>query len=247
MTIARESLHNKVVRHLALRIIAGNFSTLPNEADLGKELHVSRSILRESIKVLAAKGLIDVGPTGTHVRPRENWNLLDPTLLGWISEHGNDDDFFGNLCEFRIAFEPKVAELAARRSTADDLARIQTALEEMLASTDRATYNAADLRFHEAILMACHNELLFQVGSFTRIFLRMSFTFTSGTRGDFSASLPLHKKVFLAICDRDANAAKRHMEEIIETATSQIDRLKNDGLTVKDQPRAQSKNGRRKR
>jgi len=63
--IARESLHDKVVRHLALKIVAGDLTTLPNEADLGKELSVSRSILCESIKVLAAKGLVYVGPTGT--------------------------------------------------------------------------------------------------------------------------------------------------------------------------------------
>jgi GntR family galactonate operon transcriptional repressor len=231
MTIVRESLHDKVVRHLALKIIAGGFTTLPNEADLGKELNVSRSILRESIKVLAAKGLIEVGPTGTRARPRENWNLLDPRLLEWISEHGNNEYFFGNLCELRMAFEPKVAELAAQRATSDDIESIQAAWEEMrLASNDREAYNAADLRFHQAILAACRNELFSQVGGFTRIFLRMSFTLTSTTREHFASSLPLHKKVLLAIRKGDACAAKRRMEEVIETATAQISRLlKYDG------------------
>jgi DNA-binding FadR family transcriptional regulator len=247
MTIVRESLHDKVVRHLALRIIAGDFTTLPNEADLGKELEVSRSILRESIKVLAAKGLVEVGPTGTRVRPREDWNLLDPRLLEWISEHGHDEDFFGNLCELRIAFEPKVAELAAQRATPADIERIQAAWEEMVSSTDRETYNAADLRFHQAVLTACHNELLLQVGSFTRIFLRMSFTFTSGTPEHFSTSLPLHEKVLLAIRKRDADAARRHMEQVIGTATTQINRLlKNDDISAKEGVRTRNRNGHRK-
>src|ERR1035441_9199798 len=71
--IRKESLHDKVVRHLALQILKGDVTTLPNEADLGKDLRVSRSILRESIKVLAAKGLLEVGPkTGTRVRPRKD-------------------------------------------------------------------------------------------------------------------------------------------------------------------------------
>src|ERR1700729_4017895 len=105
--IRRESLHDKVVRHLALQILKGSLTSLPNEADLGKELRISRSILRESIKVLAAKGLLEVVPkTGTRVRPRKNWNLLDPQLLEWISEIGFDEHFFDNICELRRIFEP---------------------------------------------------------------------------------------------------------------------------------------------
>ena len=122
--IRKESLHDKVVRHLALRILKGGLTTLPNEADLGRELRVSRSILRESIKVLAAKGLLEVGPkTGTRVRPRKDWNLLDPQLLEWISEIGIEEHFFENLSELRSILEPKVAELAALRATERSRAR----------------------------------------------------------------------------------------------------------------------------
>src|SRR5579872_4467967 len=130
--IRRESLHDKVVRHLALRIVRGNLASLPNEADLGKELSVSRSILRESIKVLAAKGMLDVGPkVGTRVRPRKDWNLLDPQLLEWTSEGGLDEHFFDNICELRRIFEPTAAELAALRATSEDVDQIRSAWEEM--------------------------------------------------------------------------------------------------------------------
>jgi GntR family galactonate operon transcriptional repressor len=220
--IPRESLHDKVVRHLALKIVAGGLSTLPNEAVLGKELNVSRSILRESIKVLAAKGLVNVGPTGTKVRPRREWNLLDPRVLEWISENGNDHCIFENLCELRLAFEPKAAELAAQRATLDDLEEIQFAYNEMKLAKDRETYNHADLRFHEGVLKACHNELFIQVASFTRIYLRMSFSLTSHAYSKFSLSLQDHKRVLDAIVKRDPKGARKSMEAVIGVATRQI-------------------------
>jgi len=106
--IARESLLDKVVRHLALKIVAGDLTTLPNEADLGKELSVSRSILRESIKVLAAKGLVYVGPTGTKVRPRREWNLFDPRLLQWISENSKDKHFVKTFANSAWRLSPRL-------------------------------------------------------------------------------------------------------------------------------------------
>jgi DNA-binding FadR family transcriptional regulator len=222
--IRKESLHDKVVRHLALRILKGNVTTLPNEADLGKELRVSRSILRESIKVLAAKGLLEVGPkTGTRVRPRKDWNLLDPQLVEWISENGIDERFFENLTELRSILEPRAAELAALRATDTDLEEIRTAWEEMRQSdNDLEAYNAADLRFHQAILAASHNELLYQVGGLTRVLLRMSFALTSASSAPVSASLPAHKQLLDAITDRDPVVAKKHVEDIIALATAGI-------------------------
>jgi DNA-binding FadR family transcriptional regulator len=222
--IRRESLHDKVVRHLALQILKGDITTLPNEADLGKELRVSRSILRESIKVLAAKGLLEVGPkTGTRVRPRKDWNLLDPQLVEWISENGIDERFFENLTELRSILEPKAAELAALRATESDLAEISAAWEEMRRSgDDQEAYNVADLRFHQAILAACHNELLCQVGGLTRVLLRMSFALTSSSWGPVSASLPAHKELLDAIVSRNPAVAKKHVEDIIALATAGI-------------------------
>jgi DNA-binding FadR family transcriptional regulator len=220
--IRRESLHDKVVRHLALQILKGDVTTLPNEADLGKDLRVSRSILRESIKVLAAKGLLEVSPkTGTRVRPRKDWNLLDPQLLEWISEVGIEEHFFENLTELRSILEPKAAELAALRATESDIEEIRSAWEGMrLSGDDREAYNVADLRFHQAILAASHNELLYRVGGLTRVLLRMSFAVTSASWGPVSASLPAHKDVLDAIVGRNPGTARKHTEDIIALATA---------------------------
>ncbi len=222
--IHRESLHDKVVRHLALRIVKGEVTTLPNEAELGKDLQVSRSILRESIKVLAAKGMLEVGPkTGTRVRPRKDWNLLDPQLLEWASEGGFDEHFFDNICELRRVFEPTVAELAASRATSEDIEQIRAAWEEMRRNGNNWDgYNAADLKFHDAIQEAAHNELLRQVGKLSQVLLRISFAITSASEEPFSASLPLHKDVLDAIANNNPSAAKKYMEKVIAVSATGI-------------------------
>jgi DNA-binding FadR family transcriptional regulator len=222
--IRRESLHDKVVRHLALKILKGEVTTLPNEAELGKELRVSRSILRESIKVLVAKGLLEVGPkTGTRVRPRKDWNLLDPQLLEWASVTGFDEHFFDNICELRRVLEPTVAELAAVRATPDDIEQLRSAWEEMRRNSHNwEGYNAADLRFHDAIQEAAHNELLTQIGKLTQVLLRMSFAITSTIDEPFASSLPLHKDVFDAISSGNPSAARKYTEKVIAVSATAI-------------------------
>jgi DNA-binding FadR family transcriptional regulator len=233
MMIPRESLHVKVVRHIAMRILAGDLSSLPNEEVLGKDLKVSRSILRESVKALAAKGLVEVGPTGTRVRPRTDWNLLDSQLLEWQSENGIGEDFFNNLCELRNVLEPAAAEFAAQRATEKDIEQIRSAWQEMKTSAangqesfDREAFVAADLRFHYAILLASHNELLYQVGGLTRVILRKSFSIMVDNPHRLSTYLAVtvrrHKEVLDSIASGNSTTAKRRMEKIIAAATKDL-------------------------
>src|SRR5436305_6683836 len=128
-TIPRERLHDKVTREIALGIVRGSIgqgeSALSTEGDLCRHFSVSRTILREAVKVLAAKGLIEVRPrTGIRVRPRNEWNLVDPDLLGWLCEAGVDDRFIRDLCEIRAIVEPAAAELAASRSSKEENAEV---------------------------------------------------------------------------------------------------------------------------
>src|SRR5580704_6349711 len=102
-SIPRERLHDRVTREIALGILRGTIgaeSALSTEGDLCRHFNVSRTILREAVKVLAAKGLLELRPkTGIRVRPRNEWNLVDPHLLGWICEAGVDELFIRDLCE----------------------------------------------------------------------------------------------------------------------------------------------------
>ena len=119
-----------------------------------RKLEVSRSVLRESIKVLASKGLLEVGPKiGITVRPRSDWNLLDPELLVWQFEARMDDQLLRHLVEVRLIVEPAAAGLAAVRATSEEIALLRDCYRKMEESVDdRDAYNAADLRFHVAVL-----------------------------------------------------------------------------------------------
>jgi GntR family transcriptional regulator, galactonate operon transcriptional repressor len=222
--VRKESLHRQVVRHLALRILHGEFSLLPNEADLCQQLKISRPILREAIKVLSAKGLLTVGPkTGTRVRPRRDWNLLDPQLLEWQAEDGIEEHFFHNVCEIRSIIEPKAAELAALRANEEDLVEIQAAWQQMCTNAQEVeAFITADLWFHNAIMEASHNELLYQVVSVSSVALRTSRALSAKAPRAISSSLPIHRKVFEAIQCHDSTAARQAMEKLIKMATGQI-------------------------
>src|ERR1041384_698122 len=91
-TYPRRGLHGAVVHDIGVRIVRGDLQPgdpLPTEEELGSQLAVSRTVLREAVKVLAAKRLVDSRPkTGTRVLDRSDWNLLDPDVLAWQFEAG---------------------------------------------------------------------------------------------------------------------------------------------------------------
>ena len=94
-----ENLHSRVTRTLALQVIKAERQSqlvvFPNEAELCKQLGVSRSILREAVKVLADKGMVQVRPrSGTRARTRSEWNLLDADILCWQARLNPDPRFF---------------------------------------------------------------------------------------------------------------------------------------------------------
>ena len=155
-----------VVDILGLRIAANQYKeneVLPIEQELADSLNVGRNALREAVKVLSGKGLISTAPrSGTKVRPRGEWNMLDPDVLKWHSDPDiATERFMLDLIELRRIIEPKASELAAVRATKEDVANILSAYESMADSgDDRALRLAADIDFHSAILEATHNEVL---------------------------------------------------------------------------------------
>ncbi len=116
-TYSRRSLHGQVANEIAQRIMSGEFAPgtiLPNEADFSVKLKVSRTALREAIKVLAAKGLVESRPKiGTRIRPRDHWNMLDPDVLAWQFASDDVARFADDLFEVRQIIEPAAAALAA--------------------------------------------------------------------------------------------------------------------------------------
>jgi DNA-binding FadR family transcriptional regulator len=234
-SIPRERLHDRVTREIALGVMRGTIggveSALSTEGDLCRHLNVSRTILREAVKVLAAKGLIEVRPkTGIRVRPRNEWNLVDPDLLGWLCAAGVDDLFVRDLCEVRAIVEPAAAELAARRATHQEIEDLLKWYRLIEANTDNeAARLDADRRFHAAIFAACHNVFLTQMNTTVGVALRATQQIGVHLPQVMKESVLAHKRVADAIARRDPAAARAAMERLIRQSTDHIRRVLHPG------------------
>lgn len=214
------------VEDLGSRILRGDLKPgeiLPNEAELGRELGASRTVVREAVKSLAAKGLLQPRTrTGTRVLESFHWNLLDLDVLGWRYAAMPRSQFFRGLFEIRTMIEPVAAALAAERATGADLAVLeQTYL--VMEAVDHASDAAidADLRFHRAILAGSHNDLLLQMGGLISVGLLASFRISSRS---YDAGLPLHKRVLDAIRDRHAEQARENMAVLLSSTREFLER-----------------------
>jgi DNA-binding FadR family transcriptional regulator len=223
-------LHREVVNHLGLLVVgngAAPGSTLPDETALSERFGVSRTVVREAIKVLASKGLVDSRPkVGTQVRPRRYWNLLDSDVLAWRYEAGPDEGFLEHISEVRTIIEPPAAAFAARRATTEQVGEILAWCDKMeeAAAADGDDYIDADMAFHTAILDACHNDLLAQLSDTITMALRLSRRLTVSVPGSSLAAMPAHWSVARAIRDHEPGAAESAMRELLCVTAADIER-----------------------
>ena len=227
-TYPRRGLHGALVHDIGVRILRGELKPgdlLPTEDERRDELTVSRTVLREAIKVLAAKGLVESRPkTGTRVRPRGAWNLLDPDVLAWRLEMGPDRGFLKDIIDLRRIIEPEAARLAAERATDDEIIELEAALAQMRATlNDPEAHLGPDLRFHELILEACHNELVEQMASTLRAIYK-ALLVRSISPPTSAKAMPLHAAIVQAIRDRDGDRAEVATRVLIDDTAAIIDR-----------------------
>lgn len=224
----RDGLHGQVVHAIGRQILRGEIR--PGDVvPLQPGLRASRTVLREAIKVLAAKGLVESRPkTGTRVRPRQSWNLLDPDVLAWQREGAPPAPFLRKLTEVRRIVEPAAAELAAQRAGAREVAGMEDALRTMEAALagrnpDYESFDLADMRFHRAILEGCHNDILEQMSGVVFGALLVSFRATSRLPGAAKGSLPKHRAILDAIRAKDPRRAAQAMKRLVGSTAREID------------------------
>lgn len=228
----RESLHDRITRVLARRVIACDRrcapAVFPTETELCRQLGVSRTVIRESLKVLADKGMVEMKPrVGTRARPSSKWRLLDPDILAWQAESKPDSSFLRNLCEVRLAIEPTAAGFAALRATEDEMEIIERCLGHSEAKTETATINEIidlDLEFHSAVVAASHNPLLMHLTAIIREPFRTAISYTSRFRSADQLKLDVHHKLVEALRRRDPMASRRAAEEVVGIAMLAVEK-----------------------
>jgi DNA-binding FadR family transcriptional regulator len=199
-------------------IVTGGYEArrFPTEADLAKEYSVSRSVTREAVKMLTAKGLLSARPRrGTIVQPASSWNLFDPDVLRWLLERKFSLQLLRQFSELRISIEPAAAALAAQAADVEAIAAIADGFRGMEAAEAGAgDALEADIAFHVAILSASANPFYIQFRDVVTTALRTSIRFTNRFKGR-TASLPAHQAVLGAIERRDPDGARSAMAAII--------------------------------
>jgi DNA-binding FadR family transcriptional regulator len=199
-------------------IVTGAYDAapFPTEAYLAAEFGVSRSVVREAVKMLGAKGLLTARPRkGTTVQPPRYWNLFDPDVLRWLLERKFSLELLRHFTELRIAIEPAAASLAARMHHSEGLAMISAGYGRMVAAEagDDDSLDA-DIAFHVAILEACGNPFYRQFRDLVETALRTSIRFTNRFIGR-TADLEQHRAVLEAIERRDSEGAGTAMAALI--------------------------------
>ncbi|RDI99239.1 FadR family transcriptional regulator [Dyella solisilvae] len=225
---AVRSLYGHVMHELGQRIVSGKVKpgeVLPREETLAESLDVSRTALREALKVLSAKGLIESRTgVGARVLDERHWNQLDADVLAWRCASMPPDDFVDKLVEMREIIEPAAAAAAARRRTAAQLAEIETAYRAMEAAQTLEAWTEADLQFHDAVLHATCNELLQSLFSVVESSLGTFFTLSARNVSDFRYSLPHHHKVLESIRRKQPEAARKAMLAMIADSHASLQR-----------------------
>ena len=226
----RDSLHERVTRVLAVRVIeterSGQLLSFPNEASICEQLGVSRSILREAVKVLADKGMLEVKPrSGTRARPRSHWNLLDPDILAWQARLQPDARFLRDLCEVRLAIEPTAAGFAALRAAVPEVAAIADCLERRERATTPDEAIDLDLDFQTSIIAASHNPLFRQLNAVVREPFRAALAYTVRLHASQALGLEADRRLLNAIQRRDPLGARSISEEIVGWAMIAVEQV----------------------
>lgn len=204
------------------RITHGDFapgSALPSEADLCDQFGASRNMMREVIKVLSTKKLIDAQRhRGLFVMPAERWNYLDADVLEWTLEKGNNPALIRSLVEVRSLIEPPISRWAAERATAVDLVDIEASYNEMAANPTRVDiFHEADIRFHRAVLIASHNVVMQQLSDAVSALQRAIFDLTFERDAEHMAlTISEHHELFDAIRRKNPQAAETAARRMIE-------------------------------
>jgi DNA-binding FadR family transcriptional regulator len=222
-----QNLTYSIVHDLGVAIVTGVYSKqnpFPIEAELCRKYGASRTALREAVKMLTSKGLLGARPRhGTWVQPEENWNLLDPDILGWLLERKFSPTLLIEFSEVRLAVEPAAAALAARVAGPLEKNAVLKGIERMQAA-ERGEDDPleSDIAFHVAVLRASRNRFYAQLTELTATALRFSIRTTNRYKGVRLASVADHKKVSDAIVAGKPAVAAEAMRKLIQEALDLI-------------------------
>lgn len=224
------TMSSQVARIIGTKIVGGEYQpgdTLPIEGDLCTQYGVSRTTVREAIKHLAGKRLIDVQPKiGTRVLPFNDWNLLDREVLAWRLNAQFDSKIVEDIFEMRLCFEPRASYLAARYGSADDHRLIEKRYTKLASivqeGNDIRLAAQADLEFHMTIINLSQNGMFITIGSAIKAAMRVSSEMLQRHASHPSEDLALYDDVRNHIVSREPEAAAEAMTRLLKASLARV-------------------------
>jgi DNA-binding FadR family transcriptional regulator len=225
---AARNFHTFLINEIGTGIVSGRFpvgSVLPNDAVMIETYGVSRTVVREALRTLEAKGLVEARPkVGTRVSPRSRWNFFDAQVLSWHFDAELDPAFCDSLFDTRLALEARTASLASKRRTAEQVRLMKFWVHQMdLAADSTESHALADLEVHRIVAETSGNPLLRSVTGLVELTLALAATAGSSAenRAMRVASTVEHERLVSAIEAGDTEAAVSSMERIIAIGLAQ--------------------------
>ncbi|MFF9869078.1 FadR/GntR family transcriptional regulator [Streptomyces sp. NPDC013953] len=216
-------LHGQLVQQLGQMIVSGDLGAdrplVPEE--IGQRFEVSRTVVRESLRVLEAKGLVSARPNvGTRVRPVSDWNLLDPDIIEWRAFGPQREDQRRELSELRWTIEPLAARLAAGHGREDMQQRLGDMVEIMghaFAQGDAITFSRADAEFHSLLIQVAGNRMLEHLSGIVSAALQVSGSPAISCDRPSEPCLAHHARIVDALAAGDGHAAESAMRQLLTT------------------------------
>jgi len=222
-------LHAQVVDVLGSEVVDGRLAvgSILNLDDLAARFSVSRSVLREALRVLQSLGMVEPRQrVGTQVLPRTSWDLMNPQIIVW---RGRSAEYFvqmRELLELRLGLEPVAARLSATSFSPEQASEVEDAARTMVAaaaSGDGRAYLEADVAFHTAVLRGSGNDVIGHFASTVEAVLRTRTEERRFTITDYTpAAAEKHLALALAIRSGDADAAFARSWELIDTTVDEF-------------------------
>ena len=225
--VRRPRVRGSVTAAIAADICSDRFaagSALPRENDLCALYGVSRTVIRESLKVLESKGLVRGRPRiGTMVCERDDWNILDQDVLTWIGPRIGEFDILGCMAEARRTIEPAAAEYAAERATAQEIADLDQAWRRMRASADDPErFTEADLAFHTILLGASHNQVFRRLSTAIQAALKYALHASNLAVDSREEATAIHGELVEALRLRNRDAARACVHRMLDLAARDL-------------------------
>lgn len=231
------SLHSDVLGVLGERIAWGEYP--PGEvltlAGLGQELGVSRTVVREVVRVLESLGMVvSRRRVGITVRPVTSWQVLDRRVIGWRLTGPDRDRQLFSLTELRMAVEPTAARLAASRAPAPeaqqlvDLAQIMRELGEAGRGRDEA-YLRADVDYHAMMLRLSGNEMLLALADAVEAVLVGRHELGLTPSRPAQQAMVHHEAAAQAVVAGDQETAEHHARAMVTTVSREVDAQSQEG------------------